>query len=177
MASSPAELTLATSKFPYRPINEPDSIRLIHLLPASSTEDEVQCELVHTTLMDCADIYEHYTALSYVWGNPFNTKRVWVDRTPVLVTHNLHSVLKDLRHQTRTLQIWADAICINQRDDEEKLKQISMTGRIYSLADHTVIYLELSRLQDAAKFDLWVSSNFDGSQFNTEVADLVLSHT
>ena len=177
MASRPAKHTLATSIFPYQPINEADGIRLIQLLPASSAEDEVQCELTHTTLANCTDIYEHYTALSYVWGNQFNTKRVWVDQVPVQVTYSLYSALRDIRHESKTLQIWADAICINQRDDEEKLRQISMMGRIYSSADHTVIYLGLSNPQDAAKLDGWVSSNFDKSQFNTEIADLILSHT
>ncbi|KAE9371169.1 HET-domain-containing protein [Stipitochalara longipes BDJ] len=177
MASCLAKNTLATSEFPYRPLDEPDSIRLIHLLPASSAEAEVRCELVHTTLSNCADIYEHYTALSYVWGNPFHTKKVWVDETPVLVTYNLYSALRDLRHESRALQIWADAICINQQDDEEKFRQISMMGKIYSLADYTVIYLDLFNPQDAAKLDNWVSSNFDESHFSAEIADLVLGHT
>jgi hypothetical protein len=52
-----------------------------------------------------------------------------------------------------------------------------MMGKIYSLADHTVIYLNLFNPQDAAKLDGWVSSNFDESQFSTEIAELVLNHT
>ncbi|KAN0096106.1 HET domain containing protein [Hyaloscypha variabilis] len=153
MAASPAENILITSKFSYRPLEESNGIRLIHLLPASSAEAEVRCELIHTTLSNCTDIYEHYTALSYVWGDLIHAKTIWLDETPILVTHNLFSALRDLRSDSRPLRIWADAICINQQDDDEKLRKISMMGKIYSLADHTVIYLDLLNPQDAAKLD------------------------
>jgi hypothetical protein len=138
MAVTPAENTLITSKFSYRPLDKSDGIRLIYLLPALDAEAEVRCELIHTTLSNCTDIYEHYTALSYVWGDPIYAKTIWLDETAILVTHNLFSALRDLRSDSRPLRIWADAICINQQDDDEKLRQISMMGKIYSLADHTV---------------------------------------
>ncbi|PMD36218.1 HET-domain-containing protein [Hyaloscypha variabilis F] len=185
MAATPAENTLITSKFSYRPLDKSDGIRLIYLLPALDAEAEVRCELIHTTLSNCTDIYEHYTALSYVWGDPIYAKTIWLDETAILVTHNLFSALRDLRSDSRPLRIWADAICINQQDDDEKLRQISMMGKIYSLADHTVIYLNFLNPQEAAKLDGcmssnlddWLSSNVDKSQFSADIAELILSHT
>ncbi len=133
--------SLSRSSFPYVPLDELDSFRLLHLYPASSRQAEVKCSLIHTTLRFCGDIYEHYTAILYVWRDPNDTRIICIDEIPVATTINLFSALRDLRHENRTLTVWADAICINQHDDEEKFKQIAMMGKIYSMADHTVIYL------------------------------------
>jgi len=167
--------SLSRSSFPYVPLDELDSFRLLHLYPASSRQAEVKCSLIHTTLQFCGDIYEYYTAISYVWGDPNDTRIICIDEIPVAITVNLFSALRDLRHETRTLLVWADAICINQHDDEEKLKQIAMMGEIYSMADHTVIYLGCLNTQDALKLDGWASTNFEQSHFTPEIADLILS--
>lgn len=169
------EGALRRTIFPYRSLDERDSIRLLHLHPASSSQAEVKCSLIHTTLQFCGDIYEHYIAISYVWGDPNDTRIIHVDDIPVSITINLFSALRDLRHETRDLMIWADAICINQHDDEEKLQQIALMGEIYSMADHTVIYLGCLDTQDALKLDGWALTNFEKSQFSPEIADLILS--
>lgn len=133
----------------------------------------MQVDLVHTTLTACADIYDHYTALSYVWGDPNNTSPICVDGNSLSITMNLYSALRDLRHESRALLVWA--ICINQRDDEEKLKQIAMMGRIYSPADHTVIYLGPIKIKDEKKCDSWASTIFDGSHSSSEILESVLN--
>ncbi|KAE9379676.1 HET-domain-containing protein [Stipitochalara longipes BDJ] len=165
MASSSAENALGLSRYPYQPLDEPDSIRLLCLNPASSSTAEVRCDLLHTTLRFCADIYGHYTALSYVWGNPNNNKIIWVNRTPFSITVNLYSALRDLRHKSSALQLWTDAICINQRDDKEKLEQIKIIGKIYSMAARTVIYFGPLETGDEAKLDSWALTDFDEIRF------------
>jgi hypothetical protein len=166
---------LSRSSFPYLPLDEHDSIRLLHLYPASSRQAEVKCSLVQMTLQIFGDIYDHYTAILYVWGDPNDTRIIYIDEIPVAITINLFSTLRDLRHETQALLVWADAICINQHDDEEKMKQIAMMGERYSTADHTVIYLGCLDAQDALKLDGWASANFEQSHFTPEVADLILS--
>jgi len=47
----------------------------------------------------------------------------------------------ELRDKKRTLLLWADRVCINQRDDKERAMQIGLMGQIYAGALHTVIYL------------------------------------
>jgi Heterokaryon incompatibility protein (HET) len=174
MTSSRKENALARSAFPYQPLDEPDGIRLLQIHPASSSQAEIKCSLTHSILEICVDIYDHYTALSYVWGDPNNTKTIWVDDIPVPVTINLYSALRDLRHECKALRLWTDALCINQHDDEGKLKQIAMMGRIYSMADHTVIYLGSLDNQDLLRLESWASTSFDESRFSSEIADLVL---
>lgn len=37
--------------------------------------------------------------------------------------------------------MWADGICINQEDIEEKTQQVKQMGQTYALARHTIIFL------------------------------------
>ncbi|KAE8447289.1 hypothetical protein EG329_010847 [Mollisiaceae sp. DMI_Dod_QoI] len=132
----------ASQTFQYQPITEPDGIRLLILHPAELKTAEVRCSLVHTTLSQCEyDVIDHYTALSYVWGDASILNSIWVNDRPLKITTNLHDALLHMRDATRELRLWADAICINQTNDEEKNRQVSMMGKIYSMADHTIIFL------------------------------------
>jgi hypothetical protein len=45
-----------------------------------------------------------------------------------------------MRDQTRQLHVWADGVCINQQDNEEKGKQVQQMGRVYEVAHYTVIF-------------------------------------
>jgi hypothetical protein len=97
MTSALATNTQMGGTYPYQPLTEHDSIRLILLQPAPSEDAKVRCSLIHTTLSECAcDIVEHYIALSYVWGNVTSVRTIWIDELPVSVTRNLYLALLDL---------------------------------------------------------------------------------
>jgi len=135
-----ASIPTSPQKYPYRPLVEPDSFRLLLIQPGA--EDEIHCNLIHTTLYDCRlELFDHYTALSYVWGDLTNPKLIWVDSIAVSVTSNLHAALCDLRDESRALRLWVDALCIDQSDLGEKGIQVAMMGNIYAAADRTVIHL------------------------------------
>jgi hypothetical protein len=57
------------------------------------------------------------------------------------ITASLASALRHLRDRYRKRQVWADAICINQDDIEERNQQVRQMASVYSLAHHTVIFL------------------------------------
>lgn len=59
----------------------------------------------------------------------------------VPVTINLASALAHLRYSKQPLMLWIDAICINQEDHAERSKQICKMDRIYSDAQHTIVWL------------------------------------
>jgi hypothetical protein len=54
---------------------------------------------------------------------------------------SLFSALHDLREDTRSFLLWADGICINQGDNEEKAVQVQLMGRIFEGATNTIVYL------------------------------------
>jgi hypothetical protein len=143
MVPAPEHRRSAVSNgYSYQELTEDDSIRLLLVQPALSKVAAICCRLVHTTLSECeSDIYEHYVALSYVWGDTTRHESVWIDDSEVTVTASLHSALRDLRDKTRVLRLWVDALCINQSSDEEKIDQVSLMKYIYASAKITVIYL------------------------------------
>jgi Heterokaryon incompatibility protein (HET) len=136
-----ASATEAAS-FKYRDLTAPDSFRLILLQPASLHDTWLQCTLLHTTLSQCdRDIIDHYTALSYVWGDPTQTGSIYVDGHRFTITATLDAALRDLRDASRVVRIWADALCIDQSNLAERSSQVELMAQIYSTAHHTVIHL------------------------------------
>jgi hypothetical protein len=116
----------------YKPLAEPDSIRLIELRPCLDKNAQIECSLTYTSLSQIdAEIIDHYTALSYVWGDPKDLASVLVENLYLQVTTNLECALRHLRDGTRLIYVWADAICINQLDVSERNLQVSQMGEIY----------------------------------------------
>src|SRR3954471_4616946 len=133
-------LSSKETTYRYTPLTEPDAIRLIELQPCADVSAQVQCKLVHTTLERAReDIIDHYTALSYVWGDPDDRTPIFIEGLPIHVTKNLDDALRHIRDPTRVLCIWADAVCINQNDIVERNQQVAQMGEIYKSAHHTVI--------------------------------------
>jgi hypothetical protein len=128
--------------FRYQPLVEADSFRLLLIQPSIPDATQVECRLLNTTLSNCdRDIIDHYTALSYVWGDPSQTRRILLDGHEVIITATLEAALRDLRDDTRVVRLWADALCIDQSNIDERNQQVQQMGKIYATAHHTVIYL------------------------------------
>ena len=82
-----------------------------------------------------------YNAISYVWGNPKLTGEIVLNGVPTYLTLNLEMALRTVRDQNRDIVLWADALCINQYDVEEKNRQVDMMFGIYANADAVIAYL------------------------------------
>jgi len=129
-------------KYQYQPLLESDAIRLLELKPSLDINAQVECSLISSTFRACDhDLIEHYTALSYVWGDPQEQKIILVDGRALGITVNLDTALRHLRDPTRKRLIWADAICINQSNSREKNHQVVQMAKIYQDALHTIIFL------------------------------------
>jgi len=61
--------------------------------------------------------------------------------TTALIQANLRNALEHLRHDKNPVRLWADALCINQIDDDEKANQIALMGSIYNRAFNVRIWL------------------------------------
>jgi hypothetical protein len=59
----------------------------------------------------------------------------------IFVTENCDRALRDLRDDTAPITLWVDAICINQKDPDERAQQVSLMSEIYRYADEVLIWL------------------------------------
>ena len=65
-----------------------------------------------------------------MWGR-------WLELLVVII----YQCLVRLRHETDTLVIWIDAICINQQSNQEKNTQVPLIKDIYLAAEKVYIWL------------------------------------
>jgi len=121
------------------PLQTPDSIRVLELLPG--TPDSALLCRIFAIPRTHADI--EFEAISYVWGSSVPACYLCeVESNSWLrITRNLYLALKALRYADRNRIIWADAICINQSDNDEKSHQVGNMGSIYETASMVVVWL------------------------------------
>jgi hypothetical protein len=97
-----------------------------------------------------------YTALSYTWGDPKDSTLIVVDGCLVTVGVNLEAALRSLRKHSKFSQglyLWADAICINQDDLEERSTQVAMMYLIFGQSDTVTIWLGSGNGESDAALD------------------------
>ncbi|KAK2043676.1 hypothetical protein LZ31DRAFT_585115 [Colletotrichum somersetense] len=107
--------------------------RLLHIHPGQA-HDPLVCDLVTVDL----ESNPSYKALSYVWGDPSIPAEITCSGFRRPVTVSLFDGLRRLRHPARLETAWADAICINQSDNNEKAYQVNLMGLIYDRATEVV---------------------------------------
>jgi hypothetical protein len=115
-------------------------IRTVLLLPSADPEAEIQGELVRRRLGYDRSLTP-YSALSYVWGERINPRIISINGATVFVTPNLFAALKRFRHATQTVELWVDALCINQDDIQERNAQVGFMGEIYKNAHEVLMWL------------------------------------
>jgi hypothetical protein len=145
------------STYRYEKLLSPDSIRILELLPGSGI-GSIHC-MLHPASLSQSPSYEalsycwsdasllskltsydlhSYDALSYCW---LRGQIIYISFKRLPVTENLLLALARLRHPSKSRFLWADAICINQRDAEERNMQVSLMRHIYRQAQRTIIWL------------------------------------
>ena len=164
----------------YRPLTG-DEVRFVRLQPGAWT-DAIQCDLVYLSLPndqpDLVDLWfssasssattskisvpltpiptartPYYVALSYVWGDPNDTKEILLNGQPVQKTSNLIFALRQLQASLGDLArapasstgheilFWIDALCINQSDTTERSLQVPRMGAIYGYAARVIAWV------------------------------------
>jgi hypothetical protein len=96
--------------------------------------------------------YSQYDALSYVWGSSLLTNKIQCGPDPSVyleVTANAFTALRQLRRPDTETLIWVDAICINQKDIQDRNKQVSIMDQIYLSARSTIVHI--SKPDDASE--------------------------
>lgn len=120
----------------YDPLTDPDSFRLIVLLPGGR-QDDIHCQIFHTRHGSSVD----YEALSYTWGTPENPEICYLNGQATMIQHNLYEALLHLRSSWEPRTLWIDAICIDQSNISERNHQVGQMRSIYSQADSVIVWL------------------------------------
>lgn len=134
-----------------QPLKCPTNIRLLKILPtkkAMLNEDNAPVKLfaIETSMEDAPG----YCALSYTWGDDTDRRTVTCGNETREITRNLELALAGIRDSdpgeaesvfASSGYIWADSLCINQKDPEEKQSQILLMPRIYQRATKVIAFL------------------------------------
>ncbi len=148
-SSSPALRRLGDTSYQYRDLDQRrNEIRLLRILP--ETTSVVKCELFVTSL----DKPCRYIAVSYAWGDTDDTETIILDGHEFVVTESLRLAFERLRSRHTPVTVWADAICINQGNTEERNLQVQAMTNIY---------------QEAVEVAIWLGPERDGSNMALEL--------
>ncbi|KAF9873159.1 ankyrin and het domain-containing protein [Colletotrichum karsti] len=110
--------------------------RQLHLLPGRDGE-EVRVKLTTVSIDDPAP----YHAVSYAWGDLRDHAYITCDDGEMQITRTLFEALKRWRRPDEEFVLWADSICIDQQNTQEKTHQIARMTEIYSRAASVLIWL------------------------------------
>jgi hypothetical protein len=126
-------------EFRYQQLNL-NEIRL--LKPLSRSSSSLSFEIIHVSLLSTPS----YAALSYTWGPPGDTHSILLNGRRFPMRRNLHDALLQI-HSSRLVDqyLWADAICIQQGENSDALKerslQITLMRQIYEQAANILVWL------------------------------------
>jgi Heterokaryon incompatibility protein (HET) len=121
-------------------------IRLLKVLPGCDRlSDLIECKLIDK--IPLARMHGRYSALSYCAGNPKNTREIVVNGIPFKAFANLVHALWEVcrfwkeNYGDRELLLWADQVCINQSNMNERSHQVGFMKDIYLRAEQVFICL------------------------------------
>lgn len=127
-----------------------DEFRLIYLMPTEDYDDPLNASLAYSVMHDDVS----YICLSYTWGDSSEipTYPILLNGQKFMIRKNLDRALREMRPWN--VNIWIDAICIDQQNIFERNRQIPRMLEIYEAADVVTSWLgEADEASDRA-FDL-----------------------
>jgi hypothetical protein len=151
----------------YRPLSAGRTTRVLDLQPDGNLHSSLRCTLKEISLDALSEPptdedsrtsssrrkgqishetlqmpdQNRYKALSYVWGAKTGTQPLLCDDKVIFITPNCEKALRHLRHATKLITLWVDAVCINQNDLAERAQQVPIMAEIYRYAQEVVIWL------------------------------------
>lgn len=126
-----------------------DGIRLLKIHP------KLRDGYIACTLNQYHHCMPPYDSLSYCWGDPKPTRKIYVNDSLVDIHEALWEFLDQMQRSQETENwIWTDFLCLNQRNNEEMGQQVPRMGQIYSQAKRTISWLGCNRSSRAPSPDL-----------------------
>ncbi|KAI1262300.1 heterokaryon incompatibility protein-domain-containing protein [Xylariaceae sp. FL1019] len=140
------------TSFVYPPLRkDADSIRILKLAPGDFS-DPLVGTLTPVTFRE----KPRYIALSYTWGGSYPDNSTLsisyggsaddpiilkIDNESLQVSHNLCLALLHLRSPAHAVNLWVDAVCINQANMDERNQQVSLMSFIYNRAIKVISWI------------------------------------
>lgn len=128
----------------YEPVNhERNEIRLFSLDTTKTNAAVIHGKLETFSTEDCPP----FRALSYEWGVKQDMHVIVVEGCRLDIRSNLIVFLESYRDRLvsatngSVAYLWADQLCIDQRNDLERNHQVSLMGRIFSQANEVIAWL------------------------------------
>lgn len=124
-------------RFIYRPLTNHRTVRLLELWPGEGL-DELEGELHYVSL---ESQLPPFLAISYVWGYDI---KPFVLKTPegdVGLTASLCFGLRRLRQRKSSVLVWADAICVDQSNEQEKSIQVRLMQDLFKMATEVCAWI------------------------------------
>ncbi|KPI37392.1 uncharacterized protein AB675_10255 [Cyphellophora attinorum] len=136
----------------YSSLSKSDHEVRVLTLHAGQASEPLKASLEVTSL----NLKPTFSALSYEWGppSPEDLLPITIDGHSFLITPSLHAFLSRVRRPDIHLTLWADAICINQADINERNHQVSLMGEIYKTATEVFSWLGHAAAGSDEVFDL-----------------------
>lgn len=129
--------------FEYTELTDEHDIRLLRLDDSTSysRQGTINGKLEHVSMDDFVNgnTPPQYSAMSYCWGDPVPTDRIWLSESAYLPINAAAAHV--LRSVKGGQDIWIDSVCINQCDNDEKSRQVMMMWGIYYFAERVVAWL------------------------------------
>ncbi|KAK5660382.1 hypothetical protein OQA88_12925 [Cercophora sp. LCS_1] len=128
----------------FEPLPGPHDIRLLYLAPGK-TPGALAGTLRRVDLRHCPP----YEALSYEWGDPAESHELYLeDGSVASIAKSLHHALQDLRYEEAACRImWADRICTNHEDQQERQQQASRCWRAQEFTLNKNLIMMCGRLE------------------------------
>jgi hypothetical protein len=145
---------MSTSHYAYTPLSGQSTIRLLEFAPANQDASRplTSCLVEHDL-----ETVPFYVALSYAWEGQKPSQALHLKRQgrntlehdSLLITRNCEDALRrflahwlTVRDGRKTpFRIWVDAVCIDQSNNSERSRQVSIMGSIYSSAGVVWVWL------------------------------------
>jgi hypothetical protein len=167
------KIILKKNTYEYKEIAYHDDIRILKILHGKENS-ALECMLFPSSLRSTKSTSKfkchEYSALSYWWGEDHPTHPVTMyDDTGVreglqtmtpfnssgkfYIRDNLAAALKQFRKETEDVNVWVDALCINQENVKEKTAQVARMDIIYSEATYVCVWLGAGQPESKETFD------------------------
>lgn len=134
----PADAVCLTASIEKYRMETTGDLRILELLPGSFG-DPLRCRLRIAAI----ESNPTYDALSYMWGDPSPKTMILLNGGSLPVAESLEKALRHVRLPDSVRYLWADAVCINQHDIEERGNQIYLMKEIYSRSKIVRVWIDV----------------------------------